>query len=438
MKKVFFAVLAIAALMVSCQKEGLIDNRNDNNGSSQTVNERQLVVLGSSMTSEAATKASVNDIDSWRTDNNKIYVYAVNSNSDVEDKLLMDNVGTTLGTEAENMKAALVLPEPYYYGTGEKDIYSFYAYYLGYVATPAPAYSDGSITLEGVEVKGYNDIMIAATDKTADAFTAEGTMVNPKYLYSEYSARHGVVPNLVFNHMLSKFVFNVMIGSAPLVEGSSIKLDYISLNSVNSGTLKIAGETTGFVPAEGDKVDIVATSELELTGEYKPAGELMVVPAGSDKYTLKVAFTQTFDVGDPYSTELVKEITVNDVDPVVTAFEAGKQYVVNITVYGLGAIKVDVELRPWEAAGTVTVDPDKKEDGVYENVIRASSESGVFYYLATENEEGFVVGAEVINVLEPETAVPDGTYTLDGASKTRVDIDSIEIAERAITEVTPA
>ena len=436
MKKVFFAVLAIAALMVSCQKEGLVDNRNDNNGSSQTVNERQLVVLGSSMTSGAATKAPVDDIDSWGDDANSIYVYAVNSNPDVEDKLFMNNVGTTLGTPAGDMKAALVLPEPYYYGTGEKDIYSFYAYYLGYEATPAPVYSDGSITLEGVEVKGDNDIMIAATDKTADAFTAEGTMVNPKYLYSEYSARHGVVPNLVFNHMLSKFVFNVKIGSA-LVEGSSIKLNSISLNSVNSGTLKIAGETTGFVPAEGDKVDIVATSELDLTDEYALAGKLMVVPAGSDTYTLKVAFTQTFEVGDPYSTELVKEITVNDVDPVVTAFEAGKQYVVNITVYGLEAVKVDVELRPWEDAGTVTVDPDEKEDGVYENVICASSESGVFY-LATENEGGFVEGAEVINVLDPETAVPDGVYTLDGASKARVHIDSIEIAEEVITVVTPA
>ena len=458
MKKMIFAALAIAAMMVSCQKEALVDNQKET--PAEEKNELQPVVLGSNLFKAAATKASVNDMKSWATDGGSIYVYALNNNEAVENKVFINNVGAMLSgayadpntyTGSLDLKNPLNNNNPFYYGTSDADIYDFYAYYLGYNPEGEDSVTAGLvsdvITVADVKVKGDNDIMIASTNKAADAIV-EGTMVNPKYLYSQYSARHDVKPNLVFKHMLSKFSFNVRY-AGHLADDSKIELTGIKfVGAKNSGTLFLNGDAPGFEAGDATSeislnnlnepvLLLIANEEAENYG-YKNVGNLMVVPAASD--TLVIEFKQTFNLSQTGDEEeepfdLKKVITPQDVvdengqHPTAEAFEAGKHYVVNITVYGLEAVVVNVQLIPWEDAGTITIDPDQKEDGIMQQVnatvtIGEDNKDCVLY------AETFVEGNDIFCLIGTDfTLAPIGVYTLTEVSKDDTGIQSIEVTE---------
>lgn len=51
---------------------------------------------------------------------------------------------------------------------------------------------------------------------------------------------------------------------------------------------------------------------------------------------------------------ITQKITVKD-----NSFEAGKNYNVNITVYGLEEIEIKASLTAWEDGGDITIDPDE-------------------------------------------------------------------------------
>lgn len=462
MKKVFLAVLAIAAMMVSCQKEGLVDNQKET--PEVEVNEPQPVILGSNLFKAPTTKASVNDMHTWKTDDKNIYVYALNNNEAAENKVFIDNVGAKLSgdyadlntyTGSLDLKDPLNNDNPFYYGTSDDDIYDFYAYYLGYDPEDEDSVLAGLvsdvITVADVKVKGDNDIMIASTNKAADAIV-QGTMVNPKYLYSQYSARHDVKPNLVFKHMLSKFSFNVRY-AGHLADDSKIELTGIKfVGAKNSGTLFLNGDAPGFEAGDATSEIIleILNGPVQLLNEeaenngYQNVGNLMVVPAASD--TLVIEFKQTFNLSQAGNAEeepfdLKKVITPQDVvdenghHPTAEAFEAGKHYVVNITVYGLEAVVVNVQLIPWEDAGTITIDPDQKEHGVYQYVVATKEDTeGTLTLFAKQFVENEVVYTDFEG-----TKAEAGTYTLDGDSKTRTGIDSITVGDNGvITSVTQA
>lgn len=461
MKQTFFAVLAIAALMVSCQKENGNNNSLDNEN-----DDRQLVVFGTNLKNDLSTKASINNVLEWNNELDSIFVYGINNNPDVtgDAKLFINNIPAKPEPNAtpDTLKGKISLIDnsknparPFYYGTAEKDQYSFYAYYLGYLQTPSPAPTydsqNDSIYLDEVMVLGHNDIMIGATNKTADAILGNGTMINPKYVYSEYSARHGVVPNLVFSHQLSKFVFEVKYGSTFDANVNQMNLDSLSLDSQTEGTLVIAGKQTGFIPS-GDRSDVVlqmAESQI-VDSLYARVGEsLMIVPAGADSINLNVYFKETFfkDSTAKFSQNFVlpKVIKPSDVKDAsgnpASAFEAGKQYLVRITVYGLEAVKVDIELRQWEEAGTVTVDPDQKEDGIIEGTVVCATgpdpATTVVYLqiLQQDTTQGIQVGDVVQNVLDSTTPA-DGKYTLTPAVTVKsVTINSITVTSGAISAI---
>lgn len=455
MKKVFFAALAIAAMMVSCQKEALVDNQKET--PAEEKNELQPVVLGSNLFKAAATKVSVNDMNAWKADGKNIYVYALNNNELAENKVFINNVGAMLSgdyADPNTYTGSLDLKNPlnnnpFYYGTSDDDIYDFYAYYLGYNPGGEDSVIAGLvsdvITVADVKVKGDNDIMIASTNKAADAIV-QGTMVNPKYLYSQYSARHNVKPNLVFKHMLSKFSFNVRY-AGHLADDSKIELTGIKfVGAKNSGTLFLNGDAPGFEAGDATSEIILNNSdmpvELRIASDvetdnygYNNVGNLMVVPAASD--TLVIEFKQTFNFSQAGDEEeepfdLKKVITPQDVvdengqHPTAEAFEAGKHYVVNITVYGLEAVVVNVQLIPWEDAGTITIDPDQKEYGVFQYVVATKDEVTLTLFAKQ------FVANEVVYTDFEGTKAEAGTYTLDEASNTRTGIVSITVGEDGV------
>lgn len=451
MKKVFLAVLAIAAMMVSCKKDGPVGNQVE--GPEVEVNEPQPVILGSNLFKAPTTKASVDNIGGWREDMKNgedidkfIYVWALK-----QDKTpYIENVSATLAEETEQTPdeenfGTLTITDPennspfYYEASSENDIlYDFYGYYLGYALDePEASVTDGVITVENVQVKGNNDIMIADTDKAADAVVEAG-MVNPKYLYSEYSARQGVKPNLVFKHQLSKFTFNVRY-AGEIGDGDVIELTGITFMDVyNSGNLtlnKVAedgrepgfahNETKGNIVMEG----VSESSPIQLDNEdYDEVGEIMVVPFETETCKLKIDLKQTFAQEGvvPREYNFEPEISYEKVKPdvegsTVTAIEAGKQYKVYITVYGSQEVVVNVQLVPWEYVGDITIDPNDKADGIMKQVSATFGE-GENAPTCTLYAEDFVINEE--NPIrcyckfdgegEQLVVAPAGTYTVTG------------------------
>ena len=219
---------------------------------------------------------------------------------------------------------------------------------------------------------------------------------------------------------------------------------------MNLGTISLNGDTPGFVGADESTGDInmavrddiiwplvltVATNE-SLDFGYQEAGNAMVVPAGQGSYTIDINFEQKFGNGDPERVESFKYenkvITPRDVvitDGTVTSFEKGKQYRVYITVYGLEEVVVNVQLVPWEDAGTITIDPDQKEDGIMQQVnatvtIDENNKNCVLY------AETFEEGNDIFCMIGTDfTLAPIGVYTLTEESKIDTGIQSIEVTE---------
>ena len=488
MKKVFLAVLAIAAMMVSCQKEGLVDNQKET--PEVEVNEPQPVILGSNLFKAPVTKGAVNNIGEWRREELPIYVWALNQ---ADNTKFIEDVPATLAAATDQTPDAgnsgsLILKDPgddnvvddedapFYYGTDNADIYDFYAYYLGYAldgdgVNPEVDQADDVITVSKVQIKGDNDIMFATTDRVADAINNEGQMVNPNLLYSQYSARHGVTPNLVFKHQLSKFTFYVQYAGETECD---IDLMNITFNNVSkSGTITLSKNEQKFEAATGEGNvgsiilgdDIVAEDAEALKADlpwkqtedvYDLVGHLMVAPtvAPEAEYNITINFKQTIN-GKEISfnnDEKLKPANVKDDEGNVLSldsFEAGKNYNVYITVYGLEEVKVDVTLTEWDEAGKIIIDRDAETDGIMKQVT-ATYDDGVE---GTENKtcilyaEAFEAEKDIYCVFTGEgedvklVKAPVGTYTFtaevgDLPSGTIITVNEEgKIEERAVTGV---
>ena len=57
-------------------------------------------------------------------------------------------------------------------------------------------------------IDGTQDILLGAPVKSADV--AGNAEVNEADVYSAFSARRGVIPNVVFNHALTRYTFTLL------------------------------------------------------------------------------------------------------------------------------------------------------------------------------------------------------------------------------------
>ena len=105
-------------------------------------------------------------------------------------------------------------------------------------------------------------------------------------------------------------------------------------------------------------------------------GEAMFVAPGETSYKMELVLQMLVrtegekfeDVPDGYySTELTEEVTLplTLTMPEGKTFEAGKSYQVNVTIYGMEKIVLEVELAPWLDGGHFDVGGDKDGDGIY-------------------------------------------------------------------------
>ena len=250
--------------------------------------------------------------------------------------------------------------------------YKFFGYYVDDLlhTDDKLTVSPHAVTLP-VAITGYEDILLATTDEEADYADAQNN--NPKFntnrVYSAYSARRDVVPNLVFNHQLTRLDFVFETGEA-IDENTKVEVVGIAVGSVKNGVLTVAGEGQGLAPANENEVDLPLKYPTETAPLAMPSAKgdnanfgdngnsIMVYPK-SDSYKLAIKIRQSKKVDDTWTAGPVEERTFAIALSGAAAFEAGKKYEVTVITYGMEPVIVGVKLSDWAVGENVTIDSDK-------------------------------------------------------------------------------
>lgn len=316
-----------------------------------------------------------------------LYIYAISSEP-------LDVVPTNEKATAPTGSASAAIAwadnaTHFYYGG--TSIYTFYGYHIDNATTdgtdPLPTGDATTGYSIPFKIDGTQDLMVAATDRTKDIEASSkkddltGREAN---LYSAWSARRDVTPNLVFKHLLSRLKFTVKAGNdgETVVAGVSVK--EIAVYSRSEGTLVVVPSADGTTTTQGlkDVADLPAdlkdatpfnlmeapapdavTKDLvplqpvtaNSVTDAAPIGEsMLVIPA--DTYRMVVTTSQEVN-GNPQTSTNVAILKEPDGVKGAT-FEAGNIYTINIIVYGLKEIEVNATLTAWKDGGSITIDPD--------------------------------------------------------------------------------
>ena len=202
-------------------------------------------------------------------------------------------------------------------------------------------------------------------------------VTDTKYLYSAWSSRRGVKPNLVFKHVLTRLTFKAKCGDAS-APAQPVKITSIQVTgAISDGTLTVipansgtqgfvAGTTTANFALMAPASDPDTSKELETFSgkditnvdpdDFEQIGvPMMLVPGGG--YTIVITTEQ--DMNNNSSIETNEEGTITKEVTFAGGFVAGTNYNINITVYGLQEIAVNATLTAWNEAGEdIEIDPD--------------------------------------------------------------------------------
>lgn len=284
--------------------------------------------------------------------------------------------------------------EPFYYQG--KTVYDFYGYHVddawatvdAGTYTPsaqpvAPKVEQNRIYVPFV-ITGAQDLMIAKANPAEDVKKATETIAEEN-AYSAYAARRGVQPNLLFEHQLARFKFEIVPGAE---SANDVQVNLIELASRTSGNLVVVGENRGIkdVVTTGDPTYLklqektqegtlqpMTPAEPEAwVGEKekedqatKAVGESIMVIPGEEIYKLRLTLgfrnqdTQT--PVKPQEFDVLASTLVNEggTSTGATTFEAGKSYKVTIVIYGLEDVEITATLDDWKDGGSSILDPDQ-------------------------------------------------------------------------------
>ena len=367
MKKYFFFAAAALAALASCSKSPVAETTDPDE--IFTGSEKYPITFSSNVTSTRVSVKGGGSVDVWNAAQT-LYVYGIKRDADgaldLTDGIQIDNIaaaapdGVTQGA-IEVYDPALSTEEekvPFYYdNNGRYDFFGYYAddAFVEGSETPGLDVDAGTISLP-VQIDGTQDVMLAYADRTA---AVEGTTIDPARLYSAYGVRKGIVPNLKFEHQLSRFIFKVKKGTVkvegeegPQVQPGDLYINSLSVDSYVDGVLTIVGDNRGLAIAEeSDSVFLALTNRGEaipqtlVEGEAKTLGESVMVMPGRKTYNIKFVLENA---------QGIRQETDNMSFPILNAqkenvaAEAGKSYVITLTVYNLEEIEINVDLTPWD------------------------------------------------------------------------------------------
>lgn len=433
MKKMFLFALAAAGMLTACSNDDTLGGNGEQNVSEQQI--RLGVASSKVQTRGTGTVGGMTDAENvWA--GQTLWVYMLQKGSmdlayykapavggvatpDVE---VFNNKKFTAPDAANNTKSGLATTADgtiaYYPVSGN---YDFWGYRVDDAAGATPVVKTVDDTGAAVEanvatkrvvditIDGSQDIMAGKAVPSTDEVTKLGNYADN--FYSAYAARKGVQPNITFNHLLTRFTFEVRAGSkatAGLPAGGNtdaVKVTGVSVDSKTTGTLTVAytgatkeaaelltftGDASALTLKQRDaaladnNAPLVALEPVSLTwtddaatiGDVLKVGEALLVAPGETEYPLTISLSQ--DVleqltGAKVTKPLEQKATIK-MDG-VKAFEPGKSYKVTITVYGLQEIEVTATLVPWADGGSIDIDDDRNpNEGEYTEPTPATPE----------------------------------------------------------------
>lgn len=407
-----FATMALT-LAASCSRDKDVDNLDNNNKIDDTTIEEIVLGAGQSVSVTPASRG-IGAVGGITGDNNwneeTVYVYGINNGAYKAVGATKTVVINADQAKAPNAvaKGDLTLTGQYFYNGN--DVYDFYAAHIDDAVLVDPTSMDIPLKTEPVGSKepedlsngffvkltidGTQDIMVASTDKSADITAVvdgevQDTDADKERVYSAWSARRDVVPNLKFNHLLTQLRFNARTGSnSPIIEpANAIKIKSIEVkNVVNTGTLTII--PGGANPAQGFEADTdapkvsfwakqIPANKGEKLADFPEAGVDVTTPVSEDHepvsapmllypqdtYEIVITTSQTpvggtEVVGTIEGTLKVAKAEGGDAANTSGIFDPGVLYDVNITVYDVEKIEISGELIEWKYGGSIDVDPD--------------------------------------------------------------------------------
>lgn len=425
MKKMFFFALAAAGMLTACSNDDTLGGNGEYNVSEQQI--RLGVASSKVQTRGTGTVGGMTDAENvWA--GQTLWVYMLQKGSMDLAYYKSPAVGTTAAAEtevfnnkkfkapntADNTKSGLATTADgtiAYYPVS--DNYDFWGYRVDDAAVGGDpvvkTVDDTGAEVEAnvatkrvvdIKIDGSQDIMAGKAVPSADEVTKLGGYA--ENFYSAYAARKGVQPNITFNHLLTRFTFEVRAGSkatAGLPAGGNteaVKVTGVSVNSKTTGTLTVAytgatKEAADLLTFTGDAsplklqqrsatavdnndplvalepVSLTWTDENAAMGDVLKIGEALLVAPGETEYPLTIALSQDVlqKVGEAKVTMPLEQKATIKMDG-AKKFEPGKSYKVTITVYGLEDIRVTATLVPWADGGSIDIDDDRNpNEGEY-------------------------------------------------------------------------
>lgn len=425
MKKMFFFALAAAGMLTACSNDDTLGGNGEQNASEQQI--RLGVASSKVQTRGTGTVGGMTDDDNkWA--GQTLWVYMLQKGSmdlalykapaaggvatpDVE---VFNNKEFKAPTTTDNTKSGLATTADgtiaYYPVSGNYDFWGYRVDDAAVGGTPVVKTVDDAGTeveanaatkrVVDIEIDGSQDIMAGKAAPSADEVTKLGGYADN--FYSAYAARKGVQPNITFEHLLTRFTFEVRAGSkatAGLPAGGNtdaVKVTGVSVGSKTTGTLTVAytgatkkaaelltftGDASPLILKQRDEAvadnnaPLVALKPVTLTwtddaatiGDVLKVGEALLVAPGEKEYPLTIALSQDVlqEVGEAKVTMPLEQKATIKMDGTKT-FEPGKSYKVTITVYGLEDIRVTATLVPWADGGSIDIDDDRDpNEGTY-------------------------------------------------------------------------
>ena len=417
MKKMFFFALAAAGMLTACSNDDTLGGNGEQNASEQQI--RLGVASSKVQTRGTGTVGGMTD-DENKWAGQTLWVYMLQKGSMNLAYYKSPAVGTTAAAEtegfnnkefkapntAESTKSGLATTADgtiaYYPVSGN---YDFWGYRVDDAVTGTPtvrtvddtgndvAADQATKRVVDIKIDGSQDIMAGKAVPSADEVTKLGNYA--ENFYSAYAARKGVQPNITFNHLLTRFTFEVRAGSKATAglptngNTDAVKVTGVSVDSKTTGTLTVAytgatkesadlltftGDASALTLKQRDEnavdnndalvalkpVSLTWTDENAAMGDVLKIGEALLVAPGEKEYPLTIALSQDVlqKVGDPKVTMPLEQKATIKMDGTKT-FEPGKSYKVTITVYGLEDIRVTATLVPWADGGSIDIDDDR-------------------------------------------------------------------------------
>ena len=361
-RPLLFSIAAVA-IAASCQKpqDNLLEPDPLDDGTPVKV------LLGTNVIN-ATAKAS-GPLDKFNSTTLSIFaIDKASTNWTQGDPFLLKNYSVT--TEANLTSTPTSIETDKYYKDNVN--YKFFGYYVDdllHTDDKLKVTAD-AVTLP-VEITGYEDILLATTDEESDYADAQNNKpkFNTNRVYSAYSARRDVVPNLVFNHQLTRLDFVFETGEA-IDENTKVEVVGIAVGSVKNGVLTVAGDGQGLVPANENEVDLplkyptesaalAMPSAKDDTANFGDNGNSIMVYPKAGSYKLAIKIRQSKKVRDTWTDGTVEERTFSIALSGDADFEAGKKYEVTVITYGMEPVIVGVKLTDWAIGDDVLIDSDR-------------------------------------------------------------------------------